>query len=119
MGKKLAVTLAVTLAALLLAALGCAPGEHRGASTSAAAASPPHSVTLNWKATLGSSGYNVYRADVSRGDYKRLNQSPVTKPTYTDESVTAGATYYYVVTSVDRSGKESGYSTEMKVMVPK
>jgi fibronectin type 3 domain-containing protein len=37
--------------------------------------------------------------------------------TYTDGSVQAGQTYYFVVTSVDSNGVESAYSNEVSVLV--
>jgi fibronectin type 3 domain-containing protein len=37
---------------------------------------------------------------------------------YKDTAVTAGSTYYYVVTSVSASSAESSYSNEAKAVVP-
>jgi fibronectin type 3 domain-containing protein len=78
-----------------------------------------HSVTLSWTASTSAvSGYNVYRSSVSGGPYTKLNSSLVTTTSYTDATVQAGQTYYYVVTSVDSSGNESAYSTEVSATVP-
>src|ERR1019366_10496562 len=73
-----------------------------------------HSVTLNWTASTSAvSGYNVYRSTVSGGPYTKVNSTLVTTTQYTDSTVQAGQTYYYVVTSVDSSNVESTYSNEV------
>jgi hypothetical protein len=71
-----------------------------------------HSATLNWVAsTTPNVNYNVYRATVSTGPYTKINSSLVSVLTYTDSSVQAGQTYYYVATAVDVNGNESSYSS--------
>jgi fibronectin type 3 domain-containing protein len=80
-----------------------------------------HSVVLTWDASTSTDviGYNVYRSGVSGGPYARLNGSiPVLALTYTDTTVQAGLTYYYVVTAVDPEGTESAYSNEASALVP-
>jgi fibronectin type 3 domain-containing protein len=78
-----------------------------------------HSVTLSWTASTSTVvGYNVYRSTVSGGPYTLLTSSPVTGTTFTDTTVQARVTYYYVVTAVDSSGNESAYSNEASVTVP-
>jgi hypothetical protein len=79
-----------------------------------------HSVTLNWVASTSSNiaGYNVYRAAVSGGPYTRLNAAVISGLTYTDNTVQAGQTYYYVVTAVDTSNNESAYSNQATAAVP-
>ncbi len=78
-----------------------------------------HSVTLTWTASTSTvSGYNVYRSTVSGGPYTKLTSTPVAATTYADTTVQAGQTYFYVVTSVDSSGVESAYSTEVSATVP-
>jgi fibronectin type 3 domain-containing protein len=57
-------------------------------------------------------GYNVFRATTSGGGYSQLNGSLLTGSDYTDNTVSNGTTYYYVVTAVDTSSNESGYSNE-------
>jgi hypothetical protein len=62
-----------------------------------------HDVILSWTAstTSGVVGYNVYRGTTQGGPYPtELNSSPVNGTTYSDETVQAGQTYYYVVTAV-------------------
>jgi fibronectin type 3 domain-containing protein len=81
-----------------------------------------HSVTLAWKAALDSPNakvvsYNIYRSTSPGGPYARL-ASGVQQLTYKDELVNAGRTYYYVVKSVDSSGRESQPSEEVRATVP-
>ncbi len=79
----------------------------------------PHSATLTWTASTSTvSGYNVYRSTVSGSSYTKVNPSLVTTTTYTDSTVQAGVTYYYVATSVDSSGNESAYSTQVSATIP-
>ena len=42
----------------------------------------------------------------------------VTLTSYTDVSVTAGGTYYYVVAAVSSSGQESAHSNEVQAVIP-
>jgi hypothetical protein len=80
-----------------------------------------HSVTLTWIASTSSNvaGYNVYRGTTSGGPYAtNVNSSLVTGLSYTDTTVLAGQTYYYVLTAVDTSGNESGYSTQTAATIP-
>ena len=78
-----------------------------------------HSVTLNWTAsTPAVPGYNVYRSTVSGGPYTLLNSTLILGTTYADTAVQTALTYYYVVTSVDSSGVESAYSSEVSALVP-
>jgi hypothetical protein len=63
-------------------------------------------------------GYNVYRASVSGGPYTKLNSSPVSGLTYTDDAVTAGQTLYYVCSTVDNLGDVSPYSNQAVAAVP-
>ncbi len=79
---------------------------------------PAHSVSLSWGASTGAVGYNVYRTLVSGGPYTILNPSLDASTTYTDSTVSAGTTYYYVVTAVDGSGNESAYSNQATAVVP-
>ncbi len=77
-----------------------------------------HSVTLSWTpSTSQVSGYYIYRSSVSGGPYVKLNTAPNPASSYTDAGLTSG-TYFYVVTSVDQSGMESGYSNEVTVTIP-
>lgn len=79
-----------------------------------------HSVSLSWTASNSSniSGYNVYRGSMSGGPYTQLNLSLVASTTYTDTTVLAGQTYYYVTTAVNSSNQESGNSNEAQAAIP-
>lgn len=83
-------------------------------------APPQHSVDLSWNASGSQDvvGYNVYRGQKSGGPYSMINGSLDPSLNYTDNTVNAGQTYYYVVTSVDTNGLESGYSNQSKAVVP-
>ncbi len=59
-------------------------------------------------------GYYVYRSAKTNKDFVRLMDKPLTRSTYSDESVKSGGLYYYAVTAVDQSGNESPMSKEEK-----
>ena len=78
-----------------------------------------HSVSLSWTDSgSGIVGYNVYRGSISGGPYAKINSALDSTTTYTDTSVLAGHTYYYVTTSVNGSGMQSGYSNQAQAVVP-
>jgi fibronectin type 3 domain-containing protein len=77
-----------------------------------------HSVDLTWNSSANAVGYNIYRATVSGGPYSIINTSLDASTSFTDNSVTAGQKYYYVVTAVDGSSNESGYSNETSAAIP-
>jgi len=82
------------------------------------AAAPIHSVDLSWDASPAVAGYNVYRGSQPSGPFSKINSALDATITYTDTSVQAGSTYYYVATAVDSSGAESGYSAAVPVVIP-
>jgi hypothetical protein len=88
--------------------------------TGTSSAPVAHSVSLSWVASTSTTvvGYNIYRGSVSGGPYTVLNSTPNASLTYTDMTVTAGQTYYYVVTAVDGSGNESVVSNQVAVTIP-
>jgi fibronectin type 3 domain-containing protein len=55
---------------------------------------------------------------VSGGPYSKINSALEGSTAYTDNTVTAGQTYYYVSTAVDGSGNESGYSNQAQAPIP-
>jgi hypothetical protein len=76
-------------------------------------------VQLNWHASTSSvTGYNVYRGTTNGGPYSKLNGAPINALTYTDSTVAASTTYYYVTTAVNSSGVESDYSNQASAQVP-
>jgi hypothetical protein len=78
-----------------------------------------HSVTVDLTPNSSNvSGYNIYRSSISNGPYTKLNSQLLLSTTYTDSTVIAGQTYYYVGTSVDSSGNETGYSNQVSATIP-
>lgn len=56
--------------------------------------------------------YDVYRSLTSGSGYSKINSSDVSVSNYTDNTVTNGTTYYYVVKATDNSSNESSASNE-------
>jgi pectate lyase len=94
------------------------PGENDttppAAPTGLAASAGDSTVGLDWNDNneVDLAGYNVYRSTTSGTGYVKQNASLLGPSGYTDNSVTNGITYYYVVTAVDTSANESDNSTE-------
>ncbi len=57
-------------------------------------------------------GYTVYRATTAGGPYGAVS-GLLTVSAYTDNAVTNGTAYYYVVTASDGAANESGYGAEV------
>jgi hypothetical protein len=91
-----------------------------GASCLTGGGAVPHYVSLTWNASTSQNvaGYNVYRGTVSGGPYTKVNPSLVTGTVYTDSTVLAGQTYYYVCTTVDTNNNESAYSSPSSTIIP-
>ena len=86
-----------------------------GSGTAAAA----HSVDLSWAASTSVvGGYNLYRSSSSGGPYSLVNSTLIAGTSFTDNAVTAGKTYFYVVTAVDSSKIESLVSNEVQAVIP-
>jgi hypothetical protein len=78
-----------------------------------------HSATLTLAAdSTNVAGYNVYRSSKSNGPYTKLDSPPFTSTTYTDSTVLANETYFYVATSVDSAGNETAYSNQVSATIP-
>lgn len=89
------------------------------ALTGAAIQSASHSVTLSLAPDSSNvTGYNVYRSSTSGGPYTKLNSPLLASNTYTDSSVVASQTYFYVGTSVDSAGNETTYSKQVSATIP-
>lgn len=71
-------------------------------------------VFLKWASSgVTAQGYNVLRSTTSGGPYTTIaSWTKDTYADYTDENVTAGTTYYYVVQSINQSGT-SANSTQV------
>ncbi len=80
-----------------------------------------YSVNLTWDPSQSPpeiAGYNVYRATQSGGPYLKLHSALDALTSYTDYSVLAGTTYYYVTTAVDSAGQQSPYSNQTEAVIP-
>ena len=78
-----------------------------------------HSVALSWSPSPSTVvGYNAYSSAQSGGPYTKLTGAPVAGTSYTDSSVQAGQTYFFVVTAVDSSNAESAFSGEVSALIP-
>jgi HYDIN/CFA65/VesB family protein len=87
--------------------------------TGTGVAAAAHSVGLTWQETDPSViGYDIYRGKIHGGPYQRINTALEASTNYTDYTVLAGTTYYYVTTAVDGAGKQSAYSNETKAVIP-
>jgi hypothetical protein len=76
-------------------------------------------VTLSWNASNSEvTGYNVYRGTSESGTYTKINSKLDPDTSYMDSTIVDGKTYYYATTAVNSSGKESGYSNRVKIVVP-
>jgi|ERR1019366_6882632 hypothetical protein len=83
------------------------------------AQSTSHYVSLSWKAAGGTPvGYNVFRGTSSGGPYEIINTALEASTNYTDNTVVAGTTYYYVASAVNAQGEESAYSNIVKAAIP-
>ena len=78
-----------------------------------------HRVVLSWKASSSLVvGYNIYRGTNSSGPYSRINSGLQPSTSYTDASVQSGRTYFYVTTAVTSKGRESGFSNQVRAVIP-
>ena len=79
----------------------------------------PHSADLSWTASPDVViGYNIYRGGTKGGPYAKVNDVLNATTNYTDSTVSAGVTYYYVATAIDPNNVESLNSNEVGVVIP-
>jgi hypothetical protein len=97
-----------------------APGSPATATLAGSGTQPPqHRVDLNWSPSASDVvGYNIYRSTTSGNGYSKLNSSANAGTSFSDSSVVAGSTYFYVTTAVDSSGTESSFSNEVRAVIP-
>ena len=117
----IAVTFTPSIAGTETASLSVSDNASGSPQTVSLSGTGTHDVILSWtaSATSGVVGYNVYRGTTSGGESSTpLNSTPVNGTAYTDANVTAGATYYYVVTAVSSSEVQSAASNEVEATVP-
>lgn len=77
------------------------------------------SVVLTWPAVEYAatyfSGYKLYRSEVSGSSYTQIATLDASTLTYTDNDVEVDHTYYYVLTTNNTFGEESGHSNEVPI----
>ncbi|KAE8764160.1 hypothetical protein GB883_10290, partial [Georgenia thermotolerans] len=76
---------------------------------------------LTWNPVAGATGYHVYRSTTEpvAVDGEPLNgAAPLTAAAYTDLTIAAGTTYFYVVVALDGDGVSSAPSNPARVVVP-
>jgi hypothetical protein len=78
-----------------------------------------YSVSLSWSGDAGAAGYNVFRGTARAGPFHEINTTLDSSTSYTDSTVAAGNTYYYVTTAVNAQGAQSGYSNVTEAVIPK
>jgi pectate lyase len=73
------------------------------------------SIVLDWNDNTEEylKGYNVYYTTTPGGTYTRLTSMPITTSTYTHYSLVYGQTYYYAISSISTSWRESAYSSSV------
>lgn len=78
------------------------------------------SVALAWDENTEADlkGYHIYRSTTAGSGYVRLNTNLLTEAKFTDNNVTPGTTYYYIVQAVDGADQASAYSEEESTIVP-
>jgi fibronectin type 3 domain-containing protein len=80
-----------------------------------------HSVALSWSEVSPldpAVSYNICRSTAKGAELPCGPISNTTALTWTDNTVAAGTTYYYVIVALDAAGKASGPSNEVVATVP-
>jgi hypothetical protein len=75
---------------------------------------------LSWSISAATdiAGYNVYRSEEPSRPGTRVNSELLLTPAFRDMNALPGSTYFYTVTSVDRSGNESPASPPASGSIP-
>ena len=89
------------------------PAAPTGLTVTATAGNGAISLDWNDNGEPDMNGYSVYRSTTSGIGYARLNGTILTSSNYTDNSVSNGITYYYIVRAVDIYSNESANSGEV------
>ena len=85
--------------------------------TGLAALAGDATVSLDWTASAGAASYNVKRATTPGGPYDTL-QAGVTSTSFSDNELTNGTTYYYVVSAVNAVAESADSSEVSATPVP-
>ncbi|MCI0347893.1 MAG: fibronectin type III domain-containing protein [Acidobacteriales bacterium] len=96
-----------------------APGTPTGLQAVSSGTSPEKFIDLTWAPNTESdlAGYNVYRRQ-NEGSPVKINSEVITTPSFRDDNVVPGTTYFYAVTAVDMRRNESSLSAEASEVVP-
>jgi hypothetical protein len=86
--------------------------------TGTGVAQAAYSVYLSWTGEATAVGYNVLRGTAKTGPFHEINTALDSSTDYTDSTVVAGNTYYYVTTAVSAQGTQSGYSNVTEAVIP-
>jgi len=86
--------------------------------TGTGTAQSSYSVSLSWSGDATAVGYNVLRGKAAAGPFHQINTALDSTTDYTDATVAAGATYYYVTTAVNAQGEQSSYSNVTEAVIP-
>jgi len=100
-----------TFSQVAIAATATAPAMPTGVT----AVSGTNAITLDWPSVPNATSYNIYRSTGTQAEslyQTSVAPSGASCTVFTDASVAAGTTYYYMVTAVNSSG-ESLRSTEV------
>ena len=65
-------------------------------------------INLSWTVSTGAASYNLKRATANGGPYTTITN--VTTTSYNNTGLTAGTTYYYVVTALNAAGESASSS---------
>ena len=84
--------------------------------TGVAAIADDHNITISWSAAAGATSYNIFRATTAGGESTTPLATGISATSFLDTSVTAGTTYYYLVTAVNGAGASTA-SNEVSAKV--
>ncbi|MGA1824869.1 MAG: biotin/lipoyl-containing protein [bacterium] len=76
-------------------------------------------VALSWESVEDVIGYNIYRRELTDGQYegvsfKKCNSEPVTNTEYVDKDVSENQAYAYSIVGINKGGMESSYPLEVE-----
>jgi len=99
----------------LLLTIACLSGCGLSSGADIPPATQRHTVVLNWSPEPSIQGYYVYRGGQTGGPFAKV-AGLQTAASYTDNTVSSGQTYYYVVTTL--SPLRSAYRFELDLKTP-
>ncbi len=94
-----------------------APSPPAAPASFSAAAVPGNQINLSWSTVSGATSYLVWRSTTSGGPYAAL-ATLRSGTSYSDTGLTAGTTYYYVVTAANLGGDGANSAQASAVALP-